>query len=243
MLSFIQSDGESQFVLFSLEHLFSLFVVIVIILGIYWYRSDLQRPIPNTISRGLLIIVLIVSDISLHAWLWWVDEWGFRNALPLHLSSISLLLAALLLWFKSYRLFEFTYFVGVGSALQAMITPDISLYTFPHFRYIQFFIAHGGIVVANLFMVFVEGFRPTWKSLWRAFFYLNLYTLFIFIFNIMIGSNYMYVSKKPINPSIIDYLGPWPWYIIPLEIIALVTFFILYLPFWFTEKKKHMQKS
>ncbi|WP_160646679.1 YwaF family protein [Chengkuizengella marina] len=243
MLSFILPDGENQFVLFSFEHLFSLFSVIVIILFIYWNRNSLKQTLLNVISRGILITVLIVSEISLHAWLWWVDEWGYRNALPLHLSSISLLLAAFLLWMKSYRLFEFTYFVGVGSALQAMITPDISLYTFPHFRYIQFFIAHGGIVVANFFMVFVEGFRPTLKSLWRAFFYLNLYTLIIFIFNIMIGSNYMYVSRKPINPSIIDYLGPWPWYIIPLEMIALVTFFILYLPFFLTRKKKHLKES
>ncbi|MDP5276457.1 YwaF family protein [Chengkuizengella axinellae] len=237
MLSFIQPDGDNQFVLFSLEHLLSLFTVIAIILVIYWYRNSLKKTLLNNLSRGIIITILIISEISLHAWLWWVDEWGFRNALPLHLSSISLLLAALLLWIKSYRLFEFTYFVGIGSALQAMITPDISLYTFPHFRYVQFFIAHGGIVIANFFMVFVEGFRPTLKSLWRAFFYLNLYTLFIFAFNLFIGSNYMYVSRKPFNPSLIDYLGPWPWYIIPLEIIALVTFFMLYLPFWFLERK------
>lgn len=243
MISFIQPGGENQFVLFSLEHLVSLLVLIVSILVVYWYRNSLKRTLPNVISRGILITVLIVSELSLHTWLWWFEDWGYQYALPLHLSSISLLLAVLLLWIKSYRLFEFTYFVGVGSALQAMITPDISEFTFPHYRYIQFFIAHGGIVLANFFMVFVEGFRPKWKSLWRAFFYLNLYTLFIFIINIIIGSNYMYISRKPINPSLIDYLGPWPWYIFPLETIALVTFFILYLPFWFTEKKKHMQKS
>ncbi|GAA0342851.1 hypothetical protein GCM10008967_36630 [Bacillus carboniphilus] len=135
-------------------------------------------------------------------------------------------------------MFEFTYFAGVGSALQAMLTPDISSYTFPHFRYVHFFISHGGIVVANLFFVIVERYLPSFQSLWRAYIYLNLYTFFIFFLNLLLEGNYMYISQKPFNPSLIDYLGPWPWYIIPLEVITLLTFFILYLPFWLHRRFK-----
>jgi uncharacterized membrane protein YwaF len=35
----------------------------------------------------------------------------------------------------------------------------------------------------------------------------------------------------PETPSLIDLLGPWPWYILSLEAIGLVTCVILYLPF------------
>ena len=31
--------------------------------------------------------------------------------------------------------------------------------------------------------------------------------------------------------SLIDVLGPWPWYILALEGVGLVLFFLLYLPF------------
>lgn len=181
--------------------------------------------------RIILAMVLILSEISLHIWLWRVGEWTIQYSLPFHLSSISIILSAALLLTKSSQLFEITYFAGVGSALQAMITPDLNVYTFPHFRYVHFFISHGGIVVANMFFIFVEQYKPKLKSIWKAFLYLNLYTCFVFLLNYFVHGNYMYISEKPINPSILDYFGRWPYYLIPLEFIALITFFILYLPF------------
>jgi hypothetical integral membrane protein (TIGR02206 family) len=246
MGGFFEPGTEHVFQLFSTAHLLTLGVFFAVILAMFFLRSPLRGNNVNRAARIGLFFILIISEISLQVWLWWSGHWAYQHALPLHLSSISLILSSILLLNKSYRLFEFTYFVGVGSALQAMITPDISLYTFPHYRYIHFFISHGGTVVANLFMVFIEGYRPTGRSIWKAFLWLNAYTLLIFIVNFLIEGNYMYISEKPVNPSIIDYLGPWPWYILSLEAIALLTFFILYLPFWTlnkTENEKALLKE
>lgn len=241
MEKYFQADGEDSFILFSITHWMTLFILSGIIVLIFLFRDVLRRPALNKIVRIGLAAILFISEISLHAWLWRIGEWTVQYSLPFHLSSISILLSAALLLTKSYSLFEFTYFAGVGSALQAMITPDISSYTFPHFRYVHFFISHGGIVVANMFIVFVEKYRPTAKSVWKAFLYLNLYTFLVFLLNYFIEGNYMHISKKPVNPSILDYLGPWPLYLLPLEVIALITFSILYVPFWFiyrSEKRK-----
>ncbi|MBS8265897.1 TIGR02206 family membrane protein [Mesobacillus boroniphilus] len=236
MRELFEPGTEAVFQLFSSVHQYTLAAFLLMIILLFSLRKPLRNPRINVIARVGLFLVLIISEISLQAWLWWSGHWSYQYSLPLHLSSISLILSALLLLTKRYALFEFTYFVGVGSALQAMITPDISLYTFPHYRYIHFFVSHGGTVVANLFMVFVAGYRPTGKSIWKAFLWLNVYTLIVFIVNFLIEGNYMYISEKPVNPSLIDYLGPWPWYILSLEAITLVTFFILYLPFWLTKR-------
>lgn len=239
MKSFFEPGTENVFQLFSMTHLLTLGVFFAVILAMFLLRKPLRGVYANRATRKVMFLTLIISEISLQVWLWWSGYWGYQHALPLHLSSISLILSAILLLTKSYRLFEFTYFVGVGSALQAMLTPDISLYTFPHYRYIHFFVSHGGTVIANLFMVFVVGFRPTGSSIWKAFLWLNAYTLLIFIVNFLIEGNYMYISEKPVNPSLIDFLGPWPWYILSLEAIALMTFFILYIPFWILNKKEN----
>jgi hypothetical integral membrane protein (TIGR02206 family) len=238
MGKYFQADGSNTFSLFSFTHWATLFVLILIIVFIYLFRKILRKDGINLISRILLAIMMVGSEISLHLWLWSINEWTIQYSLPFHLSSISILLSAVLALTKSYPLFEFTYFAGVGSAIQAMITPDISAYNFPHFRFVHFFISHGGIVVVNLFIVFVEKYRPTLRSLWKAFLYLNIYTVFIFLLNYFIKGNYMYISEKPVNPSLLDYLGPWPYYIIPLELITLFTFFILYFPFWLLYRNK-----
>ncbi|MBO9131188.1 TIGR02206 family membrane protein [Bacillus sp. 165] len=234
---FIQ-DGSQPFILFSLTHLLTLFVIIAVCFGMYIMRKQLKKDLLNKIFRYSLAVTLLFSEISLMWWLNYIGVWSIQDSLPLHLSSLSLLLSSLLLITRNYKLFEFTYFVGVGSALQAMITPDLHAYTFPHFRYVHFFISHGGIVVANLFIVFVEGFRPSLKSVFKAFLYLNSYTVFIFIINLLLQGNYMYIMRKPVNPSILDYLGPWPIYIIPLEVITLATFLLLYIPFYFVKFKQ-----
>jgi hypothetical integral membrane protein (TIGR02206 family) len=241
MRQFFEPGKENVFQLFSIAHLLTLAAFLIAIILLFLFRKSLRKPKINRVSSVGLFLILIISELSLQAWLWWSGYWEYQYSLPLHLSSISLILSAILLLTKRYALFEFTYFVGVGSALQAMLTPDISLYTFPHYRYIHFFISHGGTVIANLFMVFVEGFKPTGRSIWKAFLWLNVYTFIIFIVNYLIEGNYMYISEKPVNPSLIDYLGPWPWYILSLEAIAFITFLILYFPFWViskTESKK-----
>ncbi|MGG3466919.1 TIGR02206 family membrane protein [Neobacillus pocheonensis] len=231
MEKYFQADGSEPFILFSPTHLSTLFSVFFLIIMIYFLRRPLRNQELNFKARTFLAMVLITSEISLHMWLWRIGEWTIQYSLPFHLSSISVILSAALLLSRSYQLFEFTYFAGVGSALQAMITPDLSSYTFPHFRYVHFFISHGGIVIANMFFVFVEKYKPSWKSVWRAYLYLNLYTFFVFLLNYFVHGNYMYISEKPVNPSILDYLGPWPFYLIPLELMALITFIFLYLPF------------
>lgn len=240
MGKYFQADGTDTFTLFSFTHGATIFVLFFIIVFIYIFRRTLRKDKINLISRLVMATIMVGSEVSLHIWLRNINEWTIQYSLPFHLSSISILLSAVLAITKSYSLFEFTYFAGVGSAIQAMITPDISAYTFPHFRYVHFFISHGGIVVVNLFIVFVEKYKPTLRSLWKAFLCLNIYTFFIFLLNYFIKGNYMYISEKPVNPSLLDYLGPWPYYIIPLELITLITFFILYFPFWFFNRNKRI---
>jgi hypothetical integral membrane protein (TIGR02206 family) len=240
MSKYIAEEYDVPFVLFSSVHIITLLLIFFTIMLIYLFRSWLRKKLVNIIVRYILACILIISEISLAWWLFYIDSWAVSSSLPLHISSISLLLSAFLLVTRSYKLFEITYFIGVGSALHSIITPDISGFSFPHFRYVHFFISHGGIVIANMFILIVHKYEPTIHSIWRSFFTLNLYMIFIFLINNVVDGNYLYISKKPVNPSIIDYLGPWPWYILSLEAIAFITFFLLYIPFYFTNNKKNI---
>ncbi|WP_268762087.1 TIGR02206 family membrane protein [Bacillus sinesaloumensis] len=195
---------------------------------LFYWRAGLTKG--KTIIRWSLAFFLLISEVSLYVWYVHTGVWNPIDSLPLQLCSISLFLSIIMLLTRSYFLFEITYFLGIGGALQAMLTPELA-YDFPHYRYFHFFLAHIAIILASLYMLWYEKCRPTLKSIWKAFIALNVLALIVFFINKVTGGNYMFLARKPFNPSIIDFLGPYPWYIISLEIVALVMFLILYLPF------------
>jgi hypothetical integral membrane protein (TIGR02206 family) len=116
-------------------------------------------------------------------------------------------------------------------AIMALLTPDLMNYGFPHFRFVEFFTLHGTIIVAVMYMTVVEGFRPTWGSLGRVWVFTNLYWLFCALVNSQIGSNYLYTHGKLPTPSLLDVLGPHPWYLLSMELIGVALALLMYLPF------------
>ncbi|MBU9713393.1 TIGR02206 family membrane protein [Bacillus tamaricis] len=216
----------------STAHLIVLGLFIFSVLWLFFHR---EKEYMKTI-RWVLFGILVVSEITLIIWTVTFDLWNVRNNLPLHLCTISLILSCYMLWKKSYPVFEIIYFFGIGGALQALLTPDL-FYTFPHFRFFHFFLAHIAIILAILYMIFVLHFRITFQSAAKSFLILNGVALLVFWINQAIGSNYMFLARKPAGPSILDFLGPYPWYILSLEAIVIGMFILLYLPFYFWNKK------
>ena len=169
-------------------------------------------------------------------WLWrtWIRrkrQSKYSNTPPLSKWIMDTNICRRTLVFRNYTLYEFSYFLGIGAAIQSLLTPDAGMYGFPHFRYIQPMISHGLLVSIGVYMTVVESLRPTWKSLARVFVITNLYMFVIYFVNLAIGSNYMMVNAKPNVTSLFDLLPAWPWYIPCADALALVILLLLYLPF------------
>jgi hypothetical integral membrane protein (TIGR02206 family) len=135
-------------------------------------------------------------------------------------------------------IFELLYFWGLGAATQAILTPDLGVYGFPHFRFFQIFFSHGLIVAAVIYFLFVEGKRLRRGSLKRGIIYTNIYAGIVLIVNQIAGTNYMFINRTPDTPSIIDALGPWPFYLIWLELILIAVFSLIYLPVFFRHRRE-----
>ena len=145
-----------------------------------------------------------------------------------HLISLAVIYVLLT---RNYRVYEIVFFLGIAGASQTLVTPEAANYGLPHFRAIQTLWAHGMIVIALVYVTAIEGLRPTWGSIWRTMLFGNFYMLFVTGVNHLLGSNYMYTLRKPDSASLLDLLGPWPWYLFWAEFIALFLFILLYLPF------------
>ncbi|RME45742.1 MAG: TIGR02206 family membrane protein [Caldilineae bacterium] len=221
----------APFELFGTAHLAALAVVALVNLYLLHFRRWAGEAARRAFRYGLAAILLIDEA----AWHWWhvsIGRWTVQELLPLHLCSLFVFLSAIMLVSKSYAIYEYAYFLGIGGAMQALLTPDAGMYGFPHFRFFQVFVSHGSIVTAAVYMTLVEGYRPTWKSLGRVAVGANLYMLAIGAVNYFLGSNYLFIAHKPATPSLLDVLGPWPWYILSMEGIGLVLCLLLYLPFY-----------
>ncbi len=241
-ISFAYYDyPNNPFSFFSQHHINALLFLFGVYILIFIFRKKLRNPKIDIKMRYIIAVALILQEVSLTIWRLYNGDWHLGTSLPLHLCGVSIVLSAIMLINKNYTLFEINYFWGLGGAIQALLTPDIGIYGFPHYRFFQFFTSHGLIIVAVLYMVFVQKYSPTHKSIWKVFRITLIYTGFIAIFNLIFKGNYLFICWKPENGSIMDVMGPWPWYIIPLAIVAIISFYIWYAPFAIRQYSKKLK--
>jgi hypothetical integral membrane protein (TIGR02206 family) len=219
-----------EFRMFGPPHLVVLGVVLAVNLSLAPLRRVLGEAGRRNFRFGLA--ALMAGLFAAHAvWRVYVGFWTWLWDLPLHLCDLTALLSIALLLTRNQRLYEFVYFLGIGGALQALVTSNVGIYGYPHLYFFTSMIIHGGIITTGLYFTVVEGLRPTWRSLWRVAGWMLAYTTVIFGLNLLIGSNYLFIGHKPDFPSLIDELGPWPWYVFGLIGVGIASLLVLYLPF------------
>jgi hypothetical integral membrane protein (TIGR02206 family) len=227
---FFAADYQGgAFVLFGPAHIAAL--LSILLLNLYLARFRQAAEASRRRIRWILAGSIWTAESAWHIWNLATQQWSVRYLLPLHLCSAMIWLSGLMLISGNYRLYEFVYFLGIGGAIQYLATPDLGIYGFPHFRFFQTFLSHGLMLTSAVYMTVVEGLRPTWRSTLRVAFWANIYALTIFMVNRALGSNYLMINAKPDVPSLLDFLPPWPYYIIYMEVIGATTILLLYLPF------------
>ncbi|TMV48467.1 TIGR02206 family membrane protein [Paenibacillus mesophilus] len=230
MNRFFDADSPNVFTAYSLTHMIALAVFVAAVVLLYISRHWLRQGRRSRYGRYALAALLIASEVSLNAWYVAENVYDVKYTLPLELCSLSLYLSIAMLFLRSRFVFQIVYFAGIGGAIQALLTP-VLYYDFPHFVYFEFFAAHIAIILSPLYMVWMEGFRPTLKSIFVTLGFLNVMLVIVFFVNTATGGNYMFVASKPETASLLDFLGPYPWYLLSMEAVALVIFLLLYWPF------------
>jgi len=175
-------------------------------------------------------VVLYLQEGMEHALSW-------QYSLPLELCNLVLIACIISLFRPNQFATEIAYYWGFGGVLQATVTPDI-LAGFPSWEFFLFFWSHGVTLMAIVFLVTRRGFRPRRGSMARMMIVLNVYAVTIGTLDALTGWNYGFLCRKPAVPSLLDVLGPWPWYLLSLEVIAFLTFFLLDLP-WQISNSRH----
>jgi hypothetical integral membrane protein (TIGR02206 family) len=246
MQQFFAANYEGPaFQLFGIAHLAALGALLLINILLLRFRGAPEQQ--RARIRWAMAIILWLNEIGWHVWNYATGRWTIQSMLPLHLCSMLVWIGAIMLVTRNYRIYEFAYLLGISGALQALLTPDLGIYGFPHFRYFQTFISHGLIITSAIYMTAVEGFRPTLRSLGRAALWMNIYMVVVYFINSSIGSNYLMINGKPNTPSILDFMPAWPVYILYMEALGAIMMLLLYFPFalrdWRTARERRTSTS
>jgi hypothetical integral membrane protein (TIGR02206 family) len=216
--------------MFSAPHLAALGIVFLICLLLYLFRNRLSAR-QRFFFRWFAAAWVVANELAYHAWNAYFGLWSVQTMLPLNICSVLVFASAFMLAKRSYPVYEFCYFLGIGAASQVLVNPDLGTIQFPHFLFFQTSASHGLVVTAAVYMTVVEKFRPYPKSLLKVAVGMNGYLLLMAAVNRWLGSNYLFIARKPDTPSLIDLLGPWPWYILGMEVVGAAIAGVLYLPF------------
>lgn len=219
---------KNNFQLFGPVHLSILGLVLAT--GVLAAWPARRHPAAATGIRWILGCFLGLNELVWYAYKLRTEGWRFPEGLPLNLCDLTVWLTAAALLTKKPLPFEIAYYAGIGGSTMALLTPDL-WERFPSYPTVYFFVAHGTVVAAILFLLWSGLARPRQGSVWKVMAAVNGYAALIGVFNALYGTNYMYLCRKPGNASLLDFFGPWPLYLLPAEAVGLAIFYLLYLPF------------
>ena len=213
---------------FGTPHLTALLITAVIAALMIWHRR-------RWMEVALAVALLMAWPISVLSHVLGGDL-NLQNGLPLHLCDVAAFSGVIAILKRRPLACEMVYFFGLAGTLQGLITPALQA-EFPSPRFFSFFLTHGAIVIAALHVVCGMGITPRPGALWRMLVCILTYAGSVAVIDGLLGVNYGFVCEKPPTASLMDQLGPWPWYVFAMVGLATVFFAILDLPFVVRRKR------
>jgi hypothetical integral membrane protein (TIGR02206 family) len=217
--------------LLAAEHVCAVIVIAVVTATLVAAARLRPGPWAATAARALAV-VLVAAEVG-----WWIylvashaNKAELLYALPFQLCDAAIFVSAFALWFRWQLLAEITYFWGLAGTIQAIFTPDLAQH-FPTFPFIQYYVAHGGVVAAALLLVVGLGQWPRRNAVVWIVPITIAYAAFVGLLDAITGADYLYLRAKPASATLLDLMGPWPWYIGWAALIGVALFLILDAPF------------
>lgn len=233
MVSVTHHLAVSQFQLFGTAHFVAIFLTIASALGLSLYlrkNESASKEACIRISLGGLLLTAVALDPVLTILRFGNTPFGWsiveRCSLPFYLCDVVSVILAMALIRKSQRLAEIGYLWGIAGTAQGLITPTLWFgWGTPEF--LVFFLQHGGVPVAAVVLVWGLGITPEKGAFKRAVYWSWGYMAVTMTLNWCLGQNYGFLNGVPEVRTLFDYMGPYPYYLITVQLIAFSLYFIL----------------
>jgi len=192
----------------------------------------------DTLYRDVrfLLAAELIATYVIWVWLLYARGWmAVGNILPMHLCDWAAIATIVTLIRPNQKTYELAYFWALSATLQATLTPELAL-GWPDWRFIVFFGFHCGVSAAVLYMTLGMKLRPYLKSIPRVIGWTLFYGVCAGLVDWIFDVNFGFLHGKSKDPSVLDLLAPWPYYIAELVPIGIAFILVLYLPFFIADR-------
>ncbi len=194
-------------------------------LAVWWARRSDSRS-SRRAARALAVFIA-GAYLAEHLTYALRDDWTASVNLPFHLSDVVTVVAVAALWRpQALGLVEALFYWAFSASLQAVLSPSVDE-PFPGVLFFTYFATHAGVIVAASLLVFGCRRLPRRGAVLRVYGLTLVVAVVAGAASAATGGNYMFLRAKPPEASLLDLMGPWPWYIVTGALVALMVLLAL----------------
>lgn len=225
--------------LFGPRHLAILAAAVLISAAALWGAqkirgTDAERPITRTAGWFLLAGSL--------AWMgWWLlpQNWQIGHSLPLHYSDVLRIITVVALVWRPRWAVTVVYLWGLTLNTQALLTPHPSQLHEPYIEFFFYWSLHIAVLAVAIALIWGLGYWPRWRDFGVAFGAAFIWAAIVMVVNGYLDTNYGFLNEPPEGGSIVDWLGPWPIYVLWIVLLVGGVWALMTWPF----ARKHRKQS
>ncbi len=226
---------------FSFWHVLQILITALVIYLIIRYKDQIRDYKHEKVMRYVFAFVLLTLEISLYIWKGHNGTLEWVNFLPLGVCKLNIWISIYLIISKNEKVFYLIYFWGLGAIL-SIFFPDIS-YGPDRYRYYQFFYSHIIFLWVYMYLIFVQGYRPTIKHFKISALLLLIVAVAIALpVSLLLDHNFMFMLHSGGTPlEILEPLGH-VIYVIGTVVSIFLVMVIYYSPIYFFVIRKEKKK-
>lgn len=176
-------------------------------------RGTLAAAIAGSIAA---YVVVLSRAGTLH--------WSYL--IPLQLCDFAILVAGAALVTRWRPACEVLYFWACTGTLLAMVMPAVTgPFRDPVTAF--YFALHALVVIAAVVVTWGARVYPRASAPLRVIAFTAAYGGVVAVVNLATDSNFLFLRGRPPQPTLLDYFGPWPIYLVVVAGLALVLFWLL----------------
>ena len=193
--------------------------------GRAWHGSTRQR----WLERGVATAILLLRA-GVFLWNLLQPHRDLGGILPLQICDLAAICSALALLSERRWLAVIAYFWGLALSVQGLIQPDLRAGP-ESLEFWLFWLHHTLIVGVAIYLTLVRGFRPNRRDFVFAALTGWAYVALVFCVDLGLDVNYGYLGRaNPAYPTLLDWLGPWPWRVLAMTALGTLLMWLLLLP-------------